>query len=55
MAVAAHKDIHLRPTRADAFDHMFEDGAHFLAGWRLALAQDHRNRLAARPFVDMDR
>ncbi len=55
MAVAAHQNVHIGPVRANVLDHVLEDGAHFLAGRRLALAQDHRHRLAARPFVDMDR
>ena len=45
----------LRPVPPDARDDMLEDGAHFHPGRRLALAQDHRHRLAAGAFVDMDR
>ena len=55
MAVAAHQDAHLRPVPADAPDDMFEDGADLVARRRLAGAQDHRHRLAARPLVDVDR
>ena len=40
---------------ADALDDMLEDGAHFRPGRRLALAQDHRHRLAARRLIDVDR
>ena len=54
MAVAAHQDMHLGPVPPDARDDMLEDGAHFHPGRRLALAQDHRHRLAAGAFVDMD-
>jgi hypothetical protein len=54
MAVAAHQDMHFGPVPSDARDDMLEDGAHFHPGRRLALAQDHRHRLAAGAFVDMD-
>ena len=40
---------------ADASDHVLEDGPHFPACGRLAFAQDHRHRLAAGSFVDVDR
>src|SRR5467141_5032071 len=55
MAVAAHQDVDLGPMPADAFDDMLEDRADLLAGRRLALAQDHRHRLAAYRFIDVDR
>ena len=55
MAVATHQNVYLRPMRADVLDHVLENGAHFPARRRLALAQDHRHRLASNPFVDMDR
>jgi hypothetical protein len=55
MAVAAHQDADLGPVTADAPDHVLEDGAHLHAGGRLALAQDHRHRLAAGSFIDVDR
>src|SRR5258708_27349889 len=54
MAVAAHQDVDLGPMPADAFDDMLEDRADLLAGRRLALAQDHRHRLAACRPVDVD-
>src|SRR5207342_3859647 len=54
MAVTAHQDAHLGPVPADTRDDMFEDRAYLHPRWGLALAQDHRHRLAARPFVDMD-
>jgi len=40
---------------ADAPDHVLEDGAHLHPGGRLALAQDHRHRLAGGSFIDVDR
>ena len=55
MAVAAHQDVDLGPMPADALDDMLEDRANFFAGRRLALAQDHRHRLAACCFIDVDR
>src|SRR3981189_1058150 len=55
MAVAAHQDADLGPMPADAFDDMLEDRADLRAGRRLALAQDHRHRLAAYRFIDVDR
>src|SRR6266542_4611171 len=55
MAVATHQDVDLGPMPADAFDDMLEDRANLLAGRCLALAQDHRHRLAACRIVDVDR
>jgi len=55
MAVATHQDVDLGPMPADAFDDMLEDRADLFAGRRLALAQDHRHRLAAYRFIDVDR
>src|SRR5512136_1469618 len=55
MTVAAHQDSDLGPMAADALDDMLQDGADFLARRRLAFAQDHRHRLAGRPFIDVDR
>ena len=55
MTVATHQDVDLRPMPADAFDHMLEDRTDLFAGWRLALAQNHRHRLAACRFIDVDR
>src|SRR4051812_34152904 len=55
MTVAAHQDSDLGPMAADALDDVLQDGADFLARRRLAFAQDHRHRLAGRPFIDVDR
>ena len=54
VAVTANQNAHLGPVPADARDDMFEDRAYLHPGWGLALAQDHRHRLAARAFIDMD-
>src|SRR5207342_1163051 len=54
MAVTAHQDANLGPVPADVRDDMFEDRAYLHPRRGLACAQDHRHRLAARPFVDMD-
>ena len=51
----AHQDSDLGPMAADALDDVLQDGADFLARRRLAFAQDHRHRLAGRPFIDVDR
>src|SRR4029077_11259948 len=53
MAVAAHQNVDLGPVAADAPDHVLEDGAHLHPGGRLALAQDHRHRLAGGSFIDV--
>src|SRR5438477_150321 len=55
VAVAAYHDGHLRPVLSDASDDMLEDSADLLARRRLARAQDHCHRLAARPLIDVDR
>jgi len=55
MGIAAHQNADLGPVTADASDHVLEDGPHFPACGRLAFPQDHRHRLAAGSFVDVDR
>ena len=55
MGIAAHQNADLGPVTADASDHVLEDGPHFPACGRLAFAQNHRHRLAAGSFVDVDR
>jgi len=55
MAVAAHDDLDLGPTGADAADDMTQHQRHLGPVGGLAGAQDHGNRLAARRFVNVDR
>src|SRR6185312_16648244 len=54
MAVAAHQDANFGPVAADAPDHVLEDSTHLHTGGHFALAQDHRHRLAAGSFIDVD-
>src|SRR6202790_1099005 len=53
MAVAADEDFDFGPVNADAPDHVLEDGAHLHPGGRLALAPDHRHRLARGSFINV--
>src|SRR4051812_8514648 len=55
MAVATYQDFYVGPMLADTFDDMLENRANLFARRRLARAQDHRHRLAACRFVDVDR
>ena len=45
----------LGPVLADAFDQPPQQGADFLARWRLAGAQNHGHRASGRGVIDVDR
>jgi hypothetical protein len=55
VAVAADHDLHLRPTPANRLDQVPEDAGDLGTVGRLAGPEDHRQRLASRGLVDVNR